>query len=123
LPDGVDGGSGEHGMSALQDQIFDGSLFADDGSQLHGSLNARLASEWWIDGLHTVDEIALRPVRNLQGVGWSWGLGWNHSDGISGCIVDATSCWPGSTIDWQISKIWRVRNRRIVRVGDSVGNA
>ena len=62
LADGLDGGCGEHGVSADDGQIFDGSGLADDGAHLDGSLNSRLLGEDRIGRLHAEDDIALGPV-------------------------------------------------------------
>src|SRR5260370_25539813 len=62
LPDRLNRGLDQHRMPADDDQILDRSCPADDRPQLDRTLNPRLSSDWGIEGLHAVDDVALRPV-------------------------------------------------------------
>src|SRR5208282_4357354 len=47
-------------------QILDPPRRADNRSQLNRTLNPRLAREWRIAGLRTIDQVALCPMRDLE---------------------------------------------------------
>ena len=78
-------------MSADNEQVLDRAVLADDRPQFDRALNASLACDGWIEGLHFVEEVGFREVRDQQRLGGCWARRNDWRNAVADAVDHLTS--------------------------------